>query len=183
MIDGRFFIHAVVSVTIAVFALGVAACGSGEDGDSAAQEQGSASKDGEDFVATGNDKEQIKQVLHQIQEDFENVDAAGFCSKTTAAERREVAAFGRNYKHGTTCVAVIDNQAKAASKAGVEQRSTKLLSAKVNGDRATATVSNGGRPSEPLPFVKVDGEWKLAEVGFEPDPLATLQKQQQKDER
>jgi hypothetical protein len=41
-----------------------------------------------------------------------------------------------------------------------------VLSVRVDGDRATARVSDGGRPSQPMTFVKIDGDWKLPDPGL-----------------
>ncbi len=185
MIDGRFSIRAIALVAVAVFALAAGACGSDDDGDGAgdgagdrASETGADFEKSSDFAATGSDEQQIEQVLDGIQADFVNVDGAAYCDKVIPAERREIEAFGRNYRHGTTCVGVVNNLARETNKTGVKQNPTKLLSVRVNGSRATAKVSNGGRPPEPLAFRKMGGEWKLVESGFEPDPLVAAKKEE-----
>jgi hypothetical protein len=176
-----------VAVALAVGGVAVG-CGSDDDGNGGGSQAAGAAESpaagGEDggakFVATGSDDEQIEQVLHQIQEDFDDVNGEGYCDKVVAAEQRDIVGFGENFGKGSTCSGVIDKVAQEALDRGVVQKPTKLLFVRVDGDRARARVSNGGRPPEWMPFVRRGGQWKVVESGFDPDPIGKIIKEQER---
>lgn len=176
MIDSNFsLVRRASACALVGAALIFGACGS-EDDDGGAQAGSSEAGGGSEFVATGSDEQQIRQVLRGIQEDFDNVDGAAFCDKVVEADQREIVQFGRNFNKGKTCVEVIETAAAEARAKDVEQRPTVPLSSpKVNGDRARVRVSNGGRPPEWMAFRKVEGEWKIVDSGLEADPVAAAQ--------
>ena len=160
----------------ALLAVGaIAGCGGDDDGDAGASQDG-----GSEFVATGSDEQQIKQVLQGIQKDFDNVDGVAYCDKVTKAEQKDIIGYGRNFGKGETCVDVIEAVARETKLSGVEQKPTTFISAQVNGDRARARVKNGPRPPEWMPFVKEGGEWKVIESGLNPDPIGTIIQQGKK---
>lgn len=115
---------------------------------------------------TGQEAE-IDEVLLGIQDDFDQIDGASYCSRLTEAGVRQVEKFGKAYGHGNDCAKIIDTVAKNTRDAGVEQRPSRLISVKFKGDRAVATIRNGKRPPEPMIFVKEDGEWKIPDPGFQ----------------
>jgi hypothetical protein len=163
----------------AVLAIGVVAgCGGDDDDDAGASQDG-----GSEFVATGSDEQQIKQVLHGIQEDFDNVDAPAFCAKVSKAEKRDIIGYGRNFDKGLTCLDVIEKVARETSISGVEQKPTRFISAKVKGDRARVLAKDGPRPPEWLTFVKEGGHWKIADSGLDPDPIGAAKERYERLQR
>jgi hypothetical protein len=183
MVDSNFsMVRRVSACALVGAALILGACGSEDDG--GAQAGSSEAGDGSEFVATGSDEQQIRQVLRGIQEDFDNVDGAAFCDKVVESDQREIVRFGRNYNKGKTCVEVIETTGAEARATGVEQRPTVPLSSpQVTGDRARVRVSNGGRPPEWMAFRKVEGEWKIVDSGLEADPIAAAQELAEKQAR
>lgn len=159
----------IVLATIALTA-GPTACGSSDDDGSEAQGQaaGSTTKavaDDDAAAHAGSDKEQVRWLLDALQADFIAGDATGYCSKLTAAGRKQLADVSKSFGRGPSCVEYIAQTSKMTRESGIEQRPTELLSVRIRGNRAVATVSDGGRPPEPLVFVKRDGRWKLPDPG------------------
>lgn len=186
MLNGKFsVVRSAAACALMGAALIAGACGSDDDdGGSQGAAQADSSGGGSEFVATGSDSQQIRQVLHGIQEDFDNVDGKAFCDKVVEADQRDIAAFGRNYDKGKTCVDVIETTGAEARAKRVVQKPTKpLADPQVNGDRARVRVSNGGRPPEWMAFRKVDGEWKVVDAGLDADPLASAEKYAEKQRR
>jgi hypothetical protein len=113
-----------------------------------------------------SDRAQIRQVMDDVQAAFVAVDGRAYCSMLAPAGRLQVERFGRSFQHGDDCVETINTVAAMTRDAGAKQRPTKILSVRIHGDRAVATISNGGRPPEPMRFVKVDGQWRVPDPGF-----------------
>jgi hypothetical protein len=180
MIDGRFCVRRTAALGIAVIALAAGGCGSDDDGGGGAQ---GAQASGGTSKPAGSDKDQIKILLRDMQRDYNKGDGDSFCARLVKAEQRDVAAFGRNLGRGKKCQDTISTISQQTLAAGVEQRPTKFVSAKIKGRRATAMVSDGGRPPEPMLFAKVDGEWKVFDTGFEPDPLDPGPEAKSKDKK
>jgi hypothetical protein len=162
------------TIAVVLGASAVAGCGSDDDGDASGSEG-----DTTEFVATGSDEQQIEQVLVGIQKDYDNVDGAAYCAKVTEKEQRDIVGFGRNFGRGTTCINVINRVARETRAAGVVQKPTRFISARVNGNRARVRVKNGPRKPEWEIFVKEDGDWKMVDSGFDPDPVGAILKEQQ----
>lgn len=164
------------TLTAVALAAGAIACGA-DDGDSDRAQSGTNAADstGSDSDATkpltGNDKQQIRQLLKNLQADYIKGDAVSYCSSLTAAGRKQVARVGRPYGLGDTCEDFISQTSAMARDTKVKQKPSVLLSVDVRGNRAVASVSDGGRLAQPLVFVKVDGEWKVPDPGIR-DPLA-----------
>jgi len=172
---------AAVAIIVAI-ALGTAGCGDSEDanggnsgGAADAQSGGNAAGGGADSSgdteASGGDSKAdrtaaVNETLEGVQADFIAEDGASYCDRLTAAGARQVEEFGKAYAHGTECAEIITAVAKLTNGAGVEQKPSKLISVKFDGDRATATIRNGGRPPEPMIFVKDGDSWKIPDPGF-----------------
>jgi len=122
---------------------------------------------GDDGGAIGDDRAQIEQVLDGVQADFVSGDSDAYCAKLTARARAQVAEYGRLSERGRTCEETIRKGSQLTRDAGIVQRLTKLLSVRVHGDRAVAKVSNGGRPPEPMRFVRRGGDWKIPDTGYD----------------
>ena len=123
VIGGRICIRAIALAAV-VCGLAVGGCGSDDDADGSGDErsgQEAGFSKSSDFVATGDDKQQIRQVLEAIQKDFGNVDGAAYCDKLIPSEQREIAAYGRNFGTGTTCVGTMNNVARKTKKTGIKQ--------------------------------------------------------------
>jgi hypothetical protein len=188
MIDQGWFltVRGVAACALAGAALVTGACGSddGDDGGDGAQARPATNGESREFVATGGDAQQIRQVLHEAQEDFDRGDGEAFCDKLVPADRRDVAAFGRAIGNGTTCVGTIEKTAAEAKAKRIVQKPTVLVArAQVDGDRARMRVSNGGRPPEWMAFRRIGGEWKVVDAGLDADPLAKAREQAQSAQR
>lgn len=162
------------TVALAVATVG-AACGS-DDNDSAGDNAGQAQAGGTESRAadgttadtrpTGGDKAQIRHVMQKIQADYIAGDAPAYCAALTAAGRKQVADVGKTLGLPADCEQFIAKTSKMSRDSGIEQKPTKVLRIAVDGNQATATISDGGRPPQPLAFVKQDGEWKLPDPGL-----------------
>lgn len=109
----------------------------------------------------------IEQTLVALQDEYINAEGARYCDRLTPAGRKQVERFGKAYLLGDSCVDVINTASSRTREASVEQKPTKLISVEFKGNRAIATVRDGGRPREEMVFVNVDGDWKLPDPGFE----------------
>jgi len=167
----------VAVLVLAAFAAG--GCGDSGDDDGAS----ASAETSPQFVATGSDEEQIEQILHEIQEDFDRGDGAAYCDKVTEEEQQDIIGFGRNFNKGSTCSGVIDTVAQESKLGGAEQKPTRFIAARVNGDRARVRVRNGPRAPEWMVFVREDGQWKIVESGFDPDPIGQIQREQAQKEK
>jgi hypothetical protein len=176
-------VFAPLALVLVVLLLGAAGCGDSEDGggDGGGSADAADSSTGGGETSSGGDSSSagdankrkftgdaagVNEALVGIQDDFDNVDGESYCDRLTPAGIKQVETFGKSYGAGTECVQIMNTVADNTRKAGVEQKPSVLLKVKVDGDRAVATISNGGRPPEPMVFVKHDGEWKIPDPGF-----------------
>jgi hypothetical protein len=183
----------VLIAALAALAFTPAGCGSDDDDDAgqagAAQTQPAKPASGNGGDATRDDAVprsdagQIRQLLADAQLDYLEGNAEAYCARLTAAGRAQVANFGRAYQQGDTCQEVIRKTSATAGETGLKQKPTKLLSVKVNGDIAVAQVSDGGRPPQPLRFVKHADGWKIPNPGFSTNPKPATPIELEKDPR
>ncbi len=179
-----------ICLVVSVLAVAGAGCGSDDetDGDGGAvaqREQADATAgQGADTARDGgagasSDEERIEQVLKGAQKDFVAMDGEAYCARLVPAEQRDVVAFGRNIGYGKTCAETIAKASKATQEQGVEEdlSSPKSYDVRIDGRRASVKVTDrGGATTKPVKFVRVEDEWKIAESGFEADPLAEYAK-------
>lgn len=158
----------VAALTAAALATGTAACGSDEGGDAGTGQ--AKSKGPTPKPLTGNDEQQVRQLVKNVQIYFIKGDGENYCESLTAAGRKMVGEVGRPYRMGNTCEEFISRTAELTRKAKVKQKPTKLLAVQVRGDKAIAIVSDGGRKAQPVDLVKINGEWKIPDPGIR-DPL------------
>lgn len=147
--------YVVMAIAVTAASVALAACGS----------------DGGDPPADTNAKAEIRQVVEDYQDYFLARDGDAVCAQLAASGQREVVKFGRDTGlagSGASCSEVVRVMSRGAKK--IEQQRSKTLSVEVNGDEATAMVSDGGRPAQPSEFVKVDGAWKMRSAGLQ-NPL------------
>jgi hypothetical protein len=152
----RFFDHARarpsaragLALVLAVSVTAATACGSDNDDRPAGQQ------------APANDKARIRQLIKDLQAEFLAGEADSYCSKFTATGRGEIAAVAKQFGHGSTCEDFVTVTSKMTRDSDVEQKPTATLAVRVDGNRAVATVSDGGRAAVPMTFVKQGGEWK-----------------------
>lgn len=132
----------------------------------------------EDGKGTPSEEDRVRQVLLNAERDYVTMDGEGFCARLIAKEQREVAAFARSMGKDRTCPQEIASSARRAVESGIEEGSTppESIHVRIEGNRATVRVAGGVSAAEPGELVKVDGEWKVAEAGFEADPLARYAK-------
>jgi hypothetical protein len=157
----------------AVAATCAASCGSEDNGSddppspvAATQDETSGQTSPQDAARTGSLDDQIRYVIKRIQDTYVAGDATGFCSTLTAAGRKQYADVAKEFGHGSTCEEYVTVTSAMTRKAKVKQKPTVLIAVHRKGDRAIATVRDGGRPPMPMIFVKRDGEWKLPDPGI-----------------
>lgn len=162
---------AYLPVAALAIALTIGGCGSGDegatDGGNANASDAAANGDGGNSRHTGQAAE-IDKVLQANQSDFVDGDGEGFCSRLAPAGRRQVETVGRMFRIGRRCEPIIAELSRRSQE--LKQKPTKLLSVEIDGDRATAVVSDGGRKPQKLVFVKQDGTWKMPDPGFSTGP-------------
>lgn len=152
----------IVAVAVAVaLTSALAACGS-DDGDS----EGDSKQATAPAVPT-TDRGRLAALLNDLQASFIAVDGKRFCGHLTRGGQAEVVRYGKAVSMPGSCPAIITKISKATRDAGVKQRPSRMLSARINGKKATALVKDANRRPEPMHFVKVDGSWKLPSPGLE----------------
>lgn len=142
---------AALGMSLAFAAAMVPAAGCGDDGGGSGS--GPAS-------ATG-DEASIRKLFKDFEAAYQAGDGERACRMLTAAARAEAAGLRGD---GQTCQQSVARI--GATMGDIEQQPSKILSVRVDGDRATASISDAGRPPVELPFVREDGGWKIAELGF-----------------
>lgn len=116
-----------------------------------------------------SEEDQIKQVFDDWQASFIAGDGEAVCSRLTSSGQQEIlAAKGSAPGAGAdaTCEEVVRALVQESNEAGLEQQPSRAVSVKIDGDKATAMVSDAGRAPQPVKLVKQDGEWKLPSAGF-----------------
>jgi hypothetical protein len=151
-------------VAAAAVALGLSACGSGDDdsGQTSAQSKATTSA-GE---SAGTPEEQVEAFVVGMQRDFIAGDGESFCKRLTAAGRRDAIRFAEMIGRGSTCEGMVRATAKAGREAGTATPPNKIVSIKITGNRATAVVRTGDRPPAMIKLVNREGRWKLPNPGF-----------------
>jgi hypothetical protein len=148
--------------TAIVVTLGVAACGSDSDGsDEASTAAGKATTSAEHWKPAegGTPAEQEVQAAYaKVMNAIANGDAASACAGMTRETRVK---FGP--KPGQSCVKLLGKVNRAEFK-GQEGR---MVGARINGAKAIVFWDNRpDRPPNEIPFVRVNGEWKLDGAAF-----------------
>ncbi len=151
-------------VAAATVAIGMSACGSGDDdsGETSAQSK-EATSAGE---SAGTPEEQVEAFVVGMQRDFIAGDGESFCNRLTAAGRRDASKFAELIGRGSTCEGMVRATAKASREAGAPTPPNKIVSIKITGNRATAVVRTGDRPPATIKLVNRGGQWKLPNPGF-----------------
>lgn len=156
------------------------------EGDRTADEQGGTSADVEDEIRRLQDErtkegemtEDEKEAQRRAQRFYEilaavkvkknsaEFDSAGFCDLMSKDARKQTITYAKqssgvdkewNCENSVELLVI-----RSKRTGGLKQtRNAKVVAAKVDGDRATATVRFGKGPLSSIPLVKEDGEWKL----------------------
>jgi hypothetical protein len=143
MIFDKPWLMAGLPAAIACFALVAGGCGSSGDDD--------------DGSSQSNDEASVKATFSKIEDSFALGDGKAYCSLLTPAARAQETAVTRS----TNCVRGIKQVARLNRSADLKQRPAKVLSVKVNGDRAVIVVRDPGRASQKAWFVKLGGQWRM----------------------
>lgn len=125
--------------------------------------------DESDGSASGGEQDEIKQIFDSWQASFIAGDGEAVCSRLTASGQREIVAAKQSAPGAgsdASCEEVVRALVRQSKEAGLEQQPSRAVSVRVDGDTATAMVSDAGRKPQPVRFVKQDGEWKLPSAGF-----------------
>lgn len=123
----------------------------------------------DDSESAASQEDQIKQIFDDWQASFIAGDGDAVCSRMTAAGKREIIAAKASAPGAgpsPSCEAVVRAIIRESNEAGLKQQPSRAVSVRINGDKATAMVSDAGRKPQPVQFVKEDGEWKLPTAGF-----------------
>ncbi len=108
------------------------------------------------------DRQEIRDVVREVQADFAAGDLAAVCESLTKDAQRHIG--DAEHDPPTTCDRDIRLFAGGVSKGSgaVRPGSRSIERIAVDGDRATATVSLGGRDAaSDVPLAREDGEWKV----------------------
>jgi hypothetical protein len=156
-------------LAVAVVAVLAPGCGDSDDGSSAATTTTVAEPPPPDFGAPSGERE---RVVARAVEDAYGALAAGdteaVCDRLTAAARAQLSA-----DRAGGCPATLAGLREIAERNGAAERFDRLElgDVRIDGDRATATVSFGANAAR-LTLRRVDGEWRLANAPALPSPPA-----------
>lgn len=121
-------------------------------------------------AGASNAKQQIATTFARWQKDFIAGRGDAACAKlTSSAKRDEVAQLHKIFpdvRSGASCPEALRAVAAATRRAALKQQPAVVVSVRVQGEEATAMVSDAGRPAQAFPFAHERGEWKLATAGF-----------------
>jgi hypothetical protein len=107
----------------------------------------------------GDDKQQVEQTVHDFVKAVNTRDADSYCDKLITTEFREKSTFATGDKASESC----KREIKAIT--GLHIKLVKIVSTKVDGDKATVTAvlgRSGQELKQQLKLEKEDGDWKLA---------------------
>jgi ABC-type phosphate/phosphonate transport system substrate-binding protein len=140
---------------LSVLALGLASCG-GSDDDS------DSGKSADEVAVT--------ETVESLYDAMRASDPAGVCRVLDTQAQKQISAGALSSKKTKTCEEGFQGFFDAAEKAGGLNLTlkAKVRGVKVNGDKATVTVTFGGARAGKIPLSKVDGVWKLSAVGATP---------------
>jgi hypothetical protein len=111
-----------------------------------------------------------REDLVDVQTDFARDRGESVCDDLTTAGQREAESYGRPGESCPDAVRTIKDRLVAR---GHQLRSSRLLSASIDGGRATLLVKDPGRPAYRVPVVVGPGDWKLTSLRYaEPIQLA-----------
>jgi hypothetical protein len=171
MVGDGFSWRRLASVLIAGAALAAAAgCGSDDDSSAARESARQAPP------AASSDEAMVKKVIADSKRDFTLGNGVAFCARLVPSERRDVVAFAQYISKAKTCPAALE---KLSIGTTPERPTTaddppQTVNVRIDGDRATATVRDEpDSAARSVELVKVGGDWKLLETGFDGDPLAS----------
>lgn len=119
--------------------------------------------------SAGSEEDRIKQVFDDWQASFIAGDGDAVCARLTASGRQEIVAAKQSAPGAgpdASCEDVVRAIVAESDKAGLEQQPSRAVSVRIDGDTATAMVSDAGRKPQPVELVRQDGEWKLPSAGF-----------------
>jgi hypothetical protein len=119
--------------------------------------------------SASSEEDRIKQVFDDWQASFIAGDGDAVCSRLTASGRQEIVAAKQSAPGAgpdASCEDVVRAIVAESKEAGLEQQPSRAVSVRIDGDTATAMVSDAGRKPQPVELVKQDGEWKLPSAGF-----------------
>jgi len=151
-----------------VVVLGVAAlagCGDSDDGDGGSNGGAAASQPADTQpggaakpAKGGSDEEQIRAVYATLREAFYGDDPKGVCATMTESAQKR---FGAISPPAVTCVerAARVNAANSTGRDGDDRPD--IVAMRIRGDRAIAQAKTPRTLSYPVPFARVNGEWKV----------------------
>lgn len=137
--------------------LAVAGCG-GDSGSFDSGSPGQRSAEQRSPVAAAR----VRATLADFERAVQGAEARRACALLSTDARAQAA----NLLAGPpgSCATALAKLAKGIE--GVEQRPYSVRSVTVAGDRATASVSDAGRPPVDVRFVREGGRWRLATLGI-----------------
>lgn len=145
--NGLARLRALTLLAVMVLALGVAACGDDDDGNTS-----NAAQKSESTTVDNSPEGQIRSTYAGFIETFYGKDAKDVCERLTASARKRV---GRGYKG---CEQRFETFFKTANFGKNKPYVVKL---RLDGPRALAFVKTKTSKQYPVPFQKENGEWKL----------------------
>jgi hypothetical protein len=109
----------------------------------------------------GSDRDQIRAVLADVQEGYDDGDLARVCDGLTAAARRHVISVAHEATGTCARNLRIVQRAIAAKRGQPPAVTRKVVGIRISGDTATATLDFGGGSSGEVPLSREDGKWKV----------------------
>jgi hypothetical protein len=120
----------------------------------------------DDTGPEGSDAQQIRALYEEFQDAALAADGDAACERLTADARREVRQLASvTMASSGDCAAALSGLMKASKASGLVQKRAVVKGVRVDGDSATAMLSDGGRKPVPTEVVREDGEWKLTTLG------------------
>lgn len=116
-----------------------------------------------------HDEAKVVQTFNDWQDDFiagRGDEVCAGLSRSGLAEVSNLDALTPSLPPDASCADTIRTMIETANASGTTQRPAKALSARVNGARATAMVSDAGHRPRPMRLILEDGEWKMTTAGF-----------------
>jgi hypothetical protein len=148
-------LRVVAVAAAAALALAIGACGGSDDGGGGDPDTGAGGTKPVSTEIGGSPEQQIKKTYDLLVKYIYSGQGERACDLMTPRIQRF---FERSGKTTDSCAAFWE---KIRSKLPKDDTRPRILSLKVNGNKAVAQTKHGQYEVYPVPFVKRDGEWRM----------------------
>jgi hypothetical protein len=154
-------------LALLLLGLALAGAGCGSESNDGAGNAGATTAPNDSKQPAG-DKEQLTQLVRDMQQAFTQGHGDTYCALLTPAGQAEIVRYAKMLSvPGGTCQAITRTIARQSRAAGLTQEPTRVLAVRVRGQRATVLVRISDRFNSRIRFVKQDGDWLLSSPGLE----------------